>query len=194
VLLGACVFSTMTTYQATFAASRGLSPAVFYACYTLGVIVPRFTLTQVLARWNPAVVTIALLAGMCLALAGFLRAGHDSLIYGTSSCLLGLTYGLVYPLIQGRAADGAPAGLRHWTLWYFSLAYFAGIYVFPLVAGVLIVLGGYQALLASLLVVAGVELGVSVKAGRHASADVTAERAADLRRPGQGLRAAGQSR
>ncbi len=170
VLLGACVFATMTTYQATFAATRGLSPAVFYACYTAGVIIPRFTLTRVLARCNPAAVTTALLAGMCLSLAGFLRVGHDSLIYGASSCLLGLTYGLVYPLIQGRAADSAPAGLRHWTLWYFSLAYFVGIYGFPLVAGIIIVLGGYQALLASLLVIAAAELGVAVKARTRATA------------------------
>jgi MFS family permease len=166
VLLGACVFATMTAYQATFAASRGLSPAVFYACYTLGVIVPRFTVSRVLARCNPAVVTSALLAGMCLSLAGFLRVGHDSLIYGASSCLLGLTYGLAYPLIQGRAADSAPSGLRHWTLWYFSLAYFVGVYGFPLVAGIIIVLGGYQALLASLLVLAIAELAVSVGARR----------------------------
>jgi hypothetical protein len=166
VLLGACVFATMTTYQTTFAASRGLSPAVFYACYTLGVIIPRFTVTRVLARCNPAVVTMALLAGMCLSLAGFLEVGHDALIYGASSCLLGLTYGLVYPLIQRRAADSAPAGLRHWTLWYFSLAYFVGVYGFPIVAGTVIVLGGYQALLASLLVIAAAELGVSIKAGR----------------------------
>jgi MFS family permease len=166
VLLGGCVFATMTTYQATFAASRGLSPAVFYACYTLGVIIPRFTVTRVLARCNPAVVMTALLAGMCLSLAGFLEVGHDTLIYAASSCLLGLTYGLVYPLIQRRAADSAPPGLRHWTLWYFSLAYFAGVYGFPVVAGTVIAVGGYQALLAALLVIAAAELGVSIKSGR----------------------------
>jgi hypothetical protein len=103
---------------------------------------------------------------MCLSLAGFLRVGHDSLIYGASSCLLGVTYGLAYPLIQGRAADSAPSGLRNWTLWYFSLAYFIGVYGFPLVAGIIIVLGGYQALLASLLVIAVAELGVSIGARR----------------------------
>jgi MFS family permease len=183
VLLGACVFTTMTTYQATFAASRGLSPAVFYACYTLGVIVPRFTVTRLAARWNAAVATIALLAGMCLSLAGFLLVGHDSRVYGASSALLGLTYGLVYPLIQGRAATSAPAGLRHWTLWYFSLAYFVGVYAFPLIAGIVIVVGGYQALLATLLVIAAVELGVSVTARRHTSANSATEAAAGSPRP-----------
>jgi MFS family permease len=175
VLLGACVFATMTAYQATFAASRGLSPAVFYACYTLGVIIPRFTVSRVLARCNPAVVTTMLLAGMCLSVAGFLIVGRDSLVYGASSGLLGLSYGLVYPLIQGRAADSAPAGLQHWTLWYFSLAYFVGVYGFPLVAGIIIVLGGYQALLASLLVIAAVELGVSIKTGGRAPAAAATE-------------------
>jgi MFS family permease len=169
VLLGACVFSTMTTYQATFAASRGTSPAVFFACYTLGVIIPRFTLTRVLARRSPAAVTTALLAGMCLALAGFLLPGHEPVVYGGTSALLGLSYGLAYPLIQARAADSAPQGLRHWTLWYFSLAYFAGVYGFPVVAGTVIVLGGYQALIACLLVIAALELAISVRF-RHAAA------------------------
>ena len=130
VLLGACVFTTMTAYQVTFAASRGLSPSVFFACYTLGVIVPRFTVTSVLARWSPAAATAVLLAGMCLSLAGFLLTGHDPVPYAASSALLGVTYGLAYPLIQAGAADSAPGQLRHWALWYFSLAYFTGLYGF----------------------------------------------------------------
>ena len=108
VALGACVFTTMTSYQATFAASRGLNPSVFYACYTAGVIVPRFTVTRLLAGASPATATTALLAGMCLSLAGFLLAGHDPVGYAASSALLGVTYGLAYPLIQAQAANSAP--------------------------------------------------------------------------------------
>ena len=169
VLLGACVFTTMTAYQVTFAASRGLSSSVFFACYTLGVIVPRFTVTSVLARWSPAAATAVLLAGMCLSLAGFLLTGHDPVLYAASSALLGVTYGLAYPLIQAGAADSAPGRLRHWALWYFSLAYFAGLYGFPLIAGTVIALGGYQDLLAVLLVIGVTELAISVMARRHAT-------------------------
>jgi MFS family permease len=166
VLLGACVFTTMTAFQPGFAASRGLSSSVFYAFYTLGVIVPRFTVTGLLARSSPAAVTTALLAGMCLSLADFLFTGHDPVVYAASATLLGVSYGLAYPLIQARAADSAPGELRHWALWYFSLAYFAGLYGFPLIASLVIALGGYQSLIAVLLVIGLAELTVSART-RH---------------------------
>jgi MFS family permease len=166
VLLGACVFTTMTAFQPGFAAGRGLNSSVFYAFYTLGVIVPRFTVTGLLARSSRAAATTALLAGMCLSLAGFLLTGHDPVVYAVSATLLGVSYGLAYPLIQARAADSAPGGLRHWALWYFSLAYFAGLYGFPLIAGLVIALGGYQSLMAVLLVIGLAELAVSART-RH---------------------------
>ena len=161
VLLGACVFTTMTTYQATLAASMGVDPSVFYACYTAGVIIPRFTLTRMLTRLHPATATTALLTGMCASLAGFCLAGHHPAVYAASSVLLGVSYGLAYPLIQAQAVDSAPGQLRHWTLWYFSLAYFAGLYGFPLIAEAVIAIGGCHALIGCLLVIAALELAVS---------------------------------
>jgi MFS family permease len=163
VLLGACVFTAVTTYQAVLAARMGLDPAVFYACYTAGVIIPRFTLTRALATVSAGRATTTLLAGMSLALAGFLEAGHNPAIYAASSTALGITYGLAYPLIQAQAADSAPAGLRYWVLWYFSLAYFAGLYGFPFLASTLITAGGYRTLIACLLGIAVLELAVSTK-------------------------------
>jgi putative transposase len=77
--------------------------------------------------------------------------------------IYGERHGLAYPLIQGRAADSAPAGLRQRALWYFSLAYFAGLYGFPLLAGTILGHGGDQALIGTLLVVAAAELAISLK-------------------------------
>jgi MFS family permease len=164
VLLGACVFTTMTAFQPALASGRSQSAPVFYAFYTLGVIAPRFTVTRLLARSRPAAATTALLAGMCLALGGFMLAGHNRVLYAVSAAVLGVSYGLVYPLIQARAADAAPGELRHWTLWYFSLAYFAGLYGFPLIASLVIALGGYQAIMAVLLTISVAELAVSARA------------------------------
>jgi MFS family permease len=172
--LGACVFTTMTTYQATLAAAAGLNPSVFYLCYTLGAIIPRFTVAGVLARYSPAATTTVLLAGMCLSLAGFMLADHRVTCYAASSTLLGVTYGLAYPLLQAQAASAVPVGFRPWSLWYFSLAYFAGLYGFPLMAGTVIDLGGYRALIAVLLTIAVLELALSVKTratGRVAQAE-----------------------
>ena len=164
VLLGACVFTTMTAFQPGFAASMRQSAPVFYAFYTLGVILPRFTVTRLLARWRPGAATTVLLAGMCLSLAGFMLAGHNRVLYALSATTLGVGYGLAYPLIQARAADSVPGELRHWTLWYFSLAYFAGLYGFPLIASLVITLGGYPVLTAVLLIVGVAELAVSARA------------------------------
>jgi MFS family permease len=173
--LGACVFTTMTTYQATLAAGAGLNPSVFYLCYTLGAIIPRFTVASVLARYSPVATTTALLAGMCLSLAGFMLADHRVICYAVSSTLLGVTYGLAYPLIQAQAAAAAPAGFRHWSLWYFSLAYFAGLYGFPLIAGTVIDLGGYRALMAVLLTIAALELALSLKTRAPSRVDPAGE-------------------
>ncbi|MGP3980922.1 MFS transporter [Streptomyces sp. KR80] len=163
VLLGACVFSAMTTYQTTFANSRGIDSAYFYAAYTLGVIVPRFTVSRRISGWDPARTTMVLLAGMCASLVLFLLVGHNVILYAISSLILGITYGLVYPIIQAQAANYAPGELRHWALWYFSLAYFIGVYGFPLIAGTIIVVAGYQIFVAALLAIAMAELAVSLK-------------------------------
>jgi MFS family permease len=165
VLLGACVFTTLTVYQTTFASTRGMNSAFFYLFYTLGVIAPRFTVSRRIGRMNPARATTALLAGMCVALALFLLVGHDVVLYATCSVLVGICYGLAYPLIQAQAADRAPEGQRHWVLWYFSLAYFIGVYGFPVLAGLIIDGVGYQGLMAVLLVIGLTELGVSLRSG-----------------------------
>ena len=66
--------------------------------------------------------------------------GHDPVLYAASSALLGVTYGLAYPLIQAGGQTAHPDRLRHWALWYFSLAYFTGLSGFPLIAGTVIAL------------------------------------------------------
>ena len=48
-------------------------------------------------------------------------------------------------------------------MWYFSLAYFAGLYGFPLIASLVIARGGYQAIMAVLLTISVAELAVSAR-------------------------------
>jgi MFS family permease len=123
---------------------------------------------------------------MCLSLGGFMLAGHNRMLYAISAAVLGVSYGLVYPLIQARAADSTPDELRHWTLWYFSLAYFAGLYGFPLIASLVIALVGSQALMAVLLTISAAELAVSARTqdpARPKRAPSPPGRAAVLARP-----------
>ncbi|HKS50077.1 MAG TPA: MFS transporter [Amycolatopsis sp.] len=163
VFLGACVFTAMQSFNSTYAASRGLSYSIFYGAYTLGVIVPRFTVSGFIARQNPHRTTIVLLALMCLSVAGFLAVNGNPLVYGFSSALLGMSYGLVYPLIQAQAVAVSEADVEHWVLSYFSLAYFAAVFGFPLVAGAVIVHWGYQTMFGLLVAIALGELTVAIR-------------------------------
>jgi hypothetical protein len=95
-------------------------------------------------------------------------ADRDAVLRGVAAAV-----GCLPALIQAQAADSAPAGLRQQALWSFGLAYFAGLYGFPLIADVVIAAGGYQAFIAVLLGAAVLELAVSVRT-RHAPAPANA--------------------
>lgn len=162
VFLGACVFSSMVNFQTTFAASKGLDYSIFYIWYTAAVIGARFLVSGFVNRREPMKATIALLTLMCLSLIMFTAISTSSLLYAASSLLLGLSYGLVYPLIQAQAVNASEESVRTRTLVYFSLSYFIGVFGFPLLGGRIIVQGGYQALLMALLVMAALELLVAL--------------------------------
>ncbi|PYE86972.1 MFS transporter [Phyllobacterium leguminum] len=162
VFLGACVFSSMVNFQTTFAASKGLNYSIFYISYTAAVIGGRFLISGFVNRKEPMKTTIVLLVLMCLSLIMFAVMPAGPAFYAASSLLLGLSYGLVYPLIQAQAVNASDENLRSRTLVYFSLFYFVGVFGFPLLGGRIIVEGGYQALLYALLIMGVLELLVAV--------------------------------
>lgn len=162
VFLGACVFSTMVNFQTTYAQVSGLDFAVFYICYTAAVIGARFVLSGYVNRQEPQRMTVALLTAMCVALGLFTLVGQSAVLYGLASAMLGVSYGLVYPLIQAQSVNAVDRQVRSRTLVYFSLAYFLGVFGFPLVGGQIIVHGGYQTLLALLILIALGELAVAL--------------------------------
>jgi len=162
VFLGACVFSSIMNFQTTYAASKGLNFSVFFVWYTAAVIGARFLVSGFVNRREPMKATIALLVLMCLSLVLFAAISTSTVLYAVSSLLLGLSYGLVYPLIQAQAVNCSDERVRSRTLVYFSLCYFFGVFGFPIIGGYIIVTGGYWALLIALLAMAGLELAVAV--------------------------------
>jgi len=74
--------------------------------------------------------------------------------YLLAAVTLGVGYGLTYSVINGLAANEAPAGTTSQALLLFSLAYFIGVFGFPLLAGKVIVEYGMPTLLMSVLAVA----------------------------------------
>jgi MFS family permease len=151
ILLFACLFTTMTSFQPTFAGARGLDYSVFYVAYTVAVIFSRFVLAGVAVRFDSRFVIAASVSIMALAVASFLAVGSNTLFYGISSALLGLGYGLALPSVQAQAVNVSEEQVRPRVLPMAGMLFEGAILGFPLVAGWVITGFGYRALFAVLL-------------------------------------------
>ena len=151
ILLFACLFTSMTSFQTTFASARGLDYSVYYVTYTVAVIFSRFVLAGVASRFDARLVIAVALSAMALAVTSFLFVGSSVLVYGVASGALGLSYGLALPTVQAHAVNISEETVRPRILPIAGLVFQAAILGFPLVAGWIIVAFGYQALFAVLL-------------------------------------------
>ena len=151
ILLFACLFTTMTSFQPTFAGARGLDYSVFYVAYTVAVIFSRFVLAGVAVRFDSRFVIAASVSIMALAVASFLAVGSNTFFYGISSALLGLGYGLALPSVQAQAVNVSEEQVRPRVLPMAGMLFEGAILGFPLVAGWVITGFGYRALFAVLL-------------------------------------------
>jgi MFS family permease len=161
ILLFACLFTTMTSFQPTFAGARGLDYSVFYIAYTVAVIFSRFVLGGLAARFDPRLVIAGSVSVMALAVASFLAVGSNTLIYGISSAFLGLGYGLALPGVQAQAVNVSEEQVRLRVLPMAGMLFEGAILGFPLVAGWVITGFGYRALFAVLLAFALVQVTIA---------------------------------
>ena len=162
VLLGACVFSSMMNFQTTFAAAEGLDFSYFYIAYTAAVIGTRFLISGWVGRRNPQIAATTLLCLMCASIALFGGVGGTPWVYAVAAALLGVSYGLVYPLIQAMAINLSEPAVRSRVMVYFCLSYFIGVYVFPYFGAHVIIWYGYPGLLIVLFLLAFLEFAVAL--------------------------------
>jgi MFS family permease len=151
ILLFACLFTSMTQFQTTFARSQGLDYAVFYVTYTAAVIFSRFVLASMATRFDARLVVALAVSVMVLAVTAFLAVGSSALLYGAASALLGLGYGLALPSVQAQAVNVSEEAVRPRVLPMAGLLFQAAILGFPLFAGWVIADLGYAALFAVLV-------------------------------------------
>jgi MFS family permease len=151
ILLFACLFTSMTQFQTTFASSRGLDYAVFYVTYSVAVIFSRFILAGMATRFDARLVVASAVSVMALAVAAFLVVGSSALLYGVASALLGLSYGLALPSVQAQVVNVSEEAVRPRVLPMAGLLFQAAILGFPLIAGWVIAGLGYAALFAVLV-------------------------------------------
>lgn len=174
VLLCACLFTTMNSFQTTFAASRNLSFNIFYVSYTLAVIFARFVLVRVLRDPGGPRVLVTASAGIVVTLVLFLVMGRDAVLYGCVSALLGITYGLTLPALQAGSVNVSAPENRPRILPLAGLVFEFAILAFPLVAGAIIVSVGYNALFAILLAFAVTIAALSAAHARRTAAPLPA--------------------
>jgi MFS family permease len=151
ILLFACLFTSMTQFQTTYATSQGIDYSVFYVTYTVAVIFSRFVLARMASRFDTRLVIASAVTVMAFGIAAFLLVGSSVLLYSAASGLLGLGYGLALPSVQAQAVNVSEESVRPRVLPMAGLLFQAAILGFPLVAGWIIAGLGYPALFAVLV-------------------------------------------
>jgi MFS family permease len=160
ILLFACLFTSLTQFQTTFASARGLDYAVFYVAYTVAVIASRFGLAPLASRFEARLVIAASVSVMALSVAAFLIVGSNPLLYGVASACVGLGYGLALPSVQAQAVNVTDEAARPRVLPLAGLLFQAAILGFPLIAGWIIAGSGYATLFAVLVTLALVQAAI----------------------------------
>ncbi|KPM57033.1 hypothetical protein ACG83_04330 [Frankia sp. R43] len=151
VLLCACVFTTMNSFQTTFADSRDLDFDIFYVTYTIAVIAVRLGLSRFLPDSASDRVVAVTTIGMIGSVTAFVFVGSSPVLYCVASLALGCTYGLGLPAFQARAVNLAGPAERARMLPMAGLLFEVAILVFPLVAGSVVGASGYRGLFALLI-------------------------------------------
>ncbi len=161
IALFACLFTSMTQFQTTFATAQGLDYSVFYIAYTIAVIAVRFGVAPWAGRFDTSVVIAVSVSVMTLAVASFLVVGSNQVAYAASSVVLGLGYGLALPAVQAHAVNVSSESLRPRVLPVAGLVFQAAILAFPLVVGWMVTGLGYWLLFVVLIAFAALQAGVA---------------------------------
>jgi MFS family permease len=145
ILLFACLFTTLTSFQTTFARSQGLDFPIFYLSYTAAVILSRFGIASFVARYDTRLVIAVSVSLMTLSVASFLFVGSNAVFYGLASASVGIGYGLALPAAQAQAVNVSEECVRPRVLPLAGLLFETMILAFPLLAGWVISGFGYGA-------------------------------------------------
>jgi len=160
--LGGAVFGSLSSFQTSYAGLRHLDYSLFFAGFMIAAVAARFALAGMVARRDPLVSSAAFAGLMVLSLLMFWLLVDGAPAYLLAAGLFGVGYGLIYPIINGLAANEAPPLYAPQSLLLFSLAYFIGVFGFPAVAGKIIVQRDVSTLLAVALLIAAVNAGIPV--------------------------------
>lgn len=157
IALFACLFTTMTQFQTTYANAQDLNYSIFYIAYTVAVIAVRFVVAPWVRRFEQSAVIAVAITIMLISVACFLAVGSNALAYASASAAMGLGYGLALPATQAHAVSVAPEAIQPRVLPFAGLVFQAAILSFPLAVGWIVVQTGYWLLFGVLIAFAVVQ-------------------------------------
>ena len=154
VCIGGAIFGGLSSFQTSYAAHYGFDYSLFFIGFMSAAILCRLLLAGYVVKKDPFYALLILTSLTLISIVLFMTVTTSPLFYLGSAAILGIGYGLTYSVINGLAANEAPMGRMPQSLLLFSLAYFIGVFGFPLIAGNLIVSSGVQAMLSVVLLLA----------------------------------------
>ncbi|TLP56089.1 MULTISPECIES: MFS transporter [Pseudomonas] len=160
--LGGAIFGGLSSFQTSYAALRQLDYSLFFLGFTCAAIGCRLLVAGLIVKRDPYRCACVLSGLMVIAVLMLGHSVRSSASYLLAAVVLGVGYGLTYSVINGQAANQAPAGHMAQALVLFSLAYFVGVFGFPWLAGRVIVEAGMPALLQLILLLALTNWGISL--------------------------------
>lgn len=158
VCLGGCVFTGMMSFQNSLAEGTGANASTFFAVHAVTVVISRLLLARRLSTLPRLPLVTGLLACLIAGLLLLLGMPAHPGFQIAAAMFTGLGYGLVYPVIQTWAINDSAVEHRHAVLTWFVVAYFVGIFGFPVIGGWILVVAGKPWLVVSLVVLACLEL------------------------------------
>ncbi|QXI30535.1 MFS transporter [Pseudomonas vanderleydeniana] len=160
ILLGACIFSGLSTYQASYAEGRQLRADNFFITFTLTSVLLRFSVARSIGRLPLQRLAVGLFLFTSLSLGMFLLNRGSTSLYLLATVVFAVGYGLSYSTLNSLAVNQAEAnGLSpSVTSQVFTLAYFIGLFGFPSLGGAIMGHWGIDWVLVCLLAAALINL------------------------------------
>jgi len=160
--LGGAIFGGLSSFQTSYAHDRSLDYSLFFIGFMSAAIAGRMLVAGIVVKRDPYVMSCLLSGLIVVAVLMFHYRVASSVGYLLAAIVLGVGYGLTYSVINGLAANEAPAGTTTQSLLLFSLSYFIGVLGFPLLAGKVIVENGLSVMLTILLGIAALNWSITL--------------------------------
>lgn len=157
IAIGGGIFGCLTSFQAPISEAIGVDYALFFAVFVVTVVVARLSLAAQIGLQPPYPTVFALLGMMVAALLSWVLVPQSPLVYGATTVLFAVGYGLTYSVLNGLVANIEQQDLASPALLVFPLAYFLGLYGAPFLGGWVIAAHGADILLLALAVLGLVE-------------------------------------